>query len=167
MKCLPRILRLNLQNMDAYIWIRLRLWFLRTNGIVISQIYFLLTKKLASYHFCLEKCRGVSTKFKAGRNMDIKLFSAIQSHYFLNRISLLNTLLTNDRRQLWTCFLTGNLKFEERFPKLFATLQNVRCLWVISIKFLDHMARAGTFQHMICRKATVADTDLHEIKQLQ
>ena len=53
-------------NMDDYISIRLRLWFLWTNGIVNSQINFLLTKKLASNPFWWKKCRGVSTNFIAG-----------------------------------------------------------------------------------------------------
>ena len=61
--------------------------------------------------------------------------------------------------------LISNLKKDS--PNLDEAIQNVRDIFAKSTKSLDQMARAGAFHHLIRRKATVADTGLHEFKDLQ
>ena len=43
----------------------------------------------------------------------------------------------------------------------------MRDIFAMSTKSLDQVARTGAFHHLIRRKATVADTGLHEFKDLQ
>ena len=45
-------------------------------------------------------------------------------------------------------------------------IQNMRDIFAISTNSLDQLARCGAFHHLIRRKATVADTGLHEFKDL-
>lgn len=61
--------------------------------------------------------------------------------------------------------LLNNLKGSA--PNLDEAVQNVRDIFAISTKSLDQFARAGAFHHLVRRKATVADTGLHEFKDLQ
>ena len=61
--------------------------------------------------------------------------------------------------------LLSNLKRES--PNLDEAVQNVRDIFAMSTKSLDQMARTGAFHHLIRRKATMADTGLHEFKDLQ
>lgn len=46
-------------------------------------------------------------------------------------------------------------------------VQNVRDIFAISTKALDQFGRTGAFHHLVRRKATIADTGLHEFKDLQ
>ena len=52
-------------------------------------------------------------------------------------------------------------------PNMDQAVQNVRDIFAITTKSLDQMARTGAFHHLVRRKATVADTGLHEYKDLQ
>ena len=61
--------------------------------------------------------------------------------------------------------LLKNLKSES--PNLDESVQNVRDLFAMSTKSLDQLSRTGAFFHLVRRKATVADTGLHEFKDLQ
>ena len=61
--------------------------------------------------------------------------------------------------------LLTNLKKDS--PNLDQVVQNVRDIFAISTKSLNQMCRSGAFHQLICRKATVADTGLHEFKDLQ
>lgn len=57
-----------------------------------------------------------------------------------------------------------NLKDEK--SNIDENIQMVRDVFAISTKALDQMGRAGAFHHLVRRKATVADTDLYEYKDL-
>lgn len=61
--------------------------------------------------------------------------------------------------------LLTNLKSAS--PNLDEAVQNVRDIFAISTKSLDQMCRSGAFHQLIRRKATVADTGLHDFKDLQ
>lgn len=52
-------------------------------------------------------------------------------------------------------------------PNLDEAVQNVRDIFAMSTKSLDQMSRTGAFHHLIRRKATIADSGLHEFKDLQ
>ena len=52
-------------------------------------------------------------------------------------------------------------------PNLDEAVQNVRDIFAMSTKSLDQMSRTGAFHHLIHRKATIADSGLHEFKDLQ
>lgn len=52
-------------------------------------------------------------------------------------------------------------------PNLDEAVQNVRDIFAMSTKSLDQIARTGAMHHLIHRKATVADTGLHQFKDLQ
>lgn len=61
--------------------------------------------------------------------------------------------------------LLNNLKSTS--PNLDEAIQNVRDIFAMSTKSLDQMSRTGAFHHLNRRKATIADTGLHEFKDLQ
>ena len=61
--------------------------------------------------------------------------------------------------------LLNNLKSSS--PNLDEAVQNVRDIFAMSTKSLDQMARTGAFHHLIRRKATIADTGLHEFNDLK
>ena len=61
--------------------------------------------------------------------------------------------------------LLHNLKSQS--PNIDEATQNVRDLFSMSTKSLDQFARSGAFFHLVRRRATVADTRLHEFKDLQ
>lgn len=61
--------------------------------------------------------------------------------------------------------LLNNLKSSS--PNLDEAVQNVRDIFAMSTKSLDQMSRTGAFLHLNRRKATIADTGLHEFKDLQ
>lgn len=52
-------------------------------------------------------------------------------------------------------------------PNIDEAVQNVRDIFAISTKALDQFCRTGAFHHLVRRKATVADTGMHEFKDLQ
>lgn len=61
--------------------------------------------------------------------------------------------------------LLNNLKSSS--PNLDEAVQNGRDIFAMSTKSLDQMSRTGAFHHLNRRKATIADTGLHEFKDLQ
>ena len=61
--------------------------------------------------------------------------------------------------------LLTNLKSSS--PNLDEAIQNVRDIFAMSTKSLDQMARTGAFHHLSRRKATIADTGLHEFNDLK
>ena len=61
--------------------------------------------------------------------------------------------------------LLKNLKSES--PNLDEAIQNVRDLFAMSTKSLDQLSRTGTFFQLVRRKVTIADTGLHEFKDLK
>ena len=61
--------------------------------------------------------------------------------------------------------LLSNLKKDS--PNIDEAVQTVRDIFAMTTKSLDQVARTGAFHHLIRRKATVADTGLHEFKDLQ
>lgn len=61
--------------------------------------------------------------------------------------------------------LLKNLKSSS--PNLDELILNVRHLFAMSTKLLDQFARSGAVHHLVHRKAMVAETGLHEFKDLQ
>ena len=61
--------------------------------------------------------------------------------------------------------LLNNLKSSS--PNLDEAVQNVRDIFAMTTKSLDQMSRTGAFHHLNRRKAAIADTGLHEFKDLQ
>ena len=61
--------------------------------------------------------------------------------------------------------LLQNLKSSS--PNMDEAIQNVRDIFAKSTKALDQFGRTGAFNHLVRRKPTVADTRLHEFKDLQ
>ena len=105
---------------------------------------------------------------KAGKSKYNKLYSQPEKTYenfaFKGQAAARMGLIINAYLQQ----ALGNLmeKLNENEPNMDLIIQMVRDIFAMSVKVMDQTARTGAFHHLIRRKATVVDTGLEDITEL-
>lgn len=113
----------------------------------------------------LIKKHGRRAAYGSSQSLFSQPFKSIEKIAFQGQVASRMGLISVCYSQQALGLLLKNLKSES--PNLDQAVQNVRDLFAMSTKTLDQFARAGAFMHLVRRKATVADTGLHEFKDLQ
>ena len=113
----------------------------------------------------LVKKHGHKAGFGNSRSLFSQPYKSIEKIAYQGQVAARLGVVSLCYTQQALGLLLSNLKRES--PNLDEAVQNVRDIFAMSTKSLDQMARTGAFHHLIRRKATVADTGLHEFKDLQ
>ena len=113
----------------------------------------------------LIKRHGRRAAYGSSQSLFSQPFKSIEKIAYQGQVASRMGLISVCYLQQALGLLLKNLKSES--PNLDEAVQNVRDLFAISTKTLDQFARAGAFMHLVRRKATVADTGLHDFKDLQ
>ena len=112
----------------------------------------------------LIKKHGCRAAYGSSQSLFSQPFKSIEKIAYQGQVASQMALISVCYSQQALGLLLKNLKSES--PNLDEAVQNVRDLFAISTKTLDQFARAGAFMHLVHRKATVADTGLHDFKEL-
>ena len=113
----------------------------------------------------LIKKHGRRAAFGNSQALFTQPFKSIEKIAFQGQLAARMGIISLSYAQQALGLLLTNLKKDS--PNLDLAVQNVRDIFAISTKSLDQMCRSGAFHQLIRRKATVADTGLHEFKDLQ
>ena len=113
----------------------------------------------------LIKKHGRRAAFGNSQALFTQPFKSIEKIAFQGQLAACMGIISLCYAQQALGLLLTNLKKDS--PNLDQAVQNVRDIFAISTKSLDQMCRSGAFHQLIRRKATVADTGLHEFKDLQ
>ena len=92
-------------------------------------------------------------------------FKSIEKVAYQGQVAARMGIISTCYAQQALSALLQNLKSES--PNMDEAIQNVRDIFAISTKTLDQFCKTGAFHHLVRRRATVADTGLHEFKDLQ
>lgn len=113
----------------------------------------------------LIKKHGRKAAFGSSQSLFAQPYKSMEKIAFQGQMAARLGIISLCYTQQALGLLLSNLKKDT--PNLDEAVQNVRDIFAMSTKSLDQVARAGAFHHLIRRKATVADTGLHEYKDLQ
>ena len=113
----------------------------------------------------LIKKHGRRATFGTSQSLFSQPYKSIEKIAFQGQVAARMGIISLCYSQQAMGLLLKNLKSES--PNLDEAIQNVRDLFAMSTKSLDQLSRTGAFFHLVRRKATVADTGLHEFKDLQ
>ena len=113
----------------------------------------------------LIKKHGHRTAYGSSQSLFSQPFKSIEKIVYQRQVASWMGLISDCYSQQALGLLLKNLKSES--PNLDKAVQNVRDLFAISTKTLDQFARAEAFMHLMRRKVIVADTELHDFKDLQ
>lgn len=113
----------------------------------------------------LIKKHGRRAAFGSSQTLFSQPFKSIEKIAYQGQLASRMGIISVCYAQQALGLLLKNLKSSS--PNLDEATQNVRDLFAMSTKSLDQFARSGAFHHLVRRKATVADTGLHEFKDLQ
>ena len=108
----------------------------------------------------LIKKHGRRAAFGNSQALFTQPFKSIEKIAFQGQLAACMGIISLCYAQQALGLLLTNLKKDS--PNLDQAVQNVRDIFAISTKSLDQMCRSGAFHQLIRRKATVADTGLHE-----
>ena len=111
------------------------------------------------------KKHGRKSAFGSSQPLFSQPFKSMEKIAYQGQVAARLGIVTLCYTQQALGLLISNLKRDS--PNLDEAIQNFRDIFALSTKSLDQMARAGAFHHLIRRKAAVADTGLHEFKDLQ
>ena len=111
------------------------------------------------------KKHGRRATFGTSQSLFSQQYKSIEKIAFQGQVAARMGIISLCYSQQAMGLLLKNLKSES--PNLDEAIQNVRDLFAMSTKSLDQLSRTGAFFHLVRRKATVADTGLHEFKDLQ
>lgn len=92
-------------------------------------------------------------------------FKSIEKVAYQGQVAARMGIISTCYAQQALSALLQNLKSQS--PNMDEAIQNVRDIFAISTKTLDQFCKTGAFHHLVRRRATVADTGLHEFKDLQ
>lgn len=113
----------------------------------------------------LVKKHGRRAAFGSTQALFSQPFKSMERIAFQGQVAARMGLITLCYAQQALGSLLQNLQAKD--PNMDEAVQNVRDIFAISTKSMDQMARTGAFHHLLRRKATIADTGLHEYKDLQ
>ena len=108
----------------------------------------------------LIKKHGHLATFGASQSLFSQPYKSIERIAFQGQVAARMGIISLCYSQQAMGLLLKNLKSES--PNLDEAIQNDRDLFAMSTKSLAQLFRTGAFFHLVRRKATVADTGLHE-----
>lgn len=113
----------------------------------------------------LIKKHGRRAAFGSTQSLFSQPFKSLEKIAYQGQIAARMGIVSLCYTQQALGLLLNNLS--SKSPNLDEAVQNVRDIFAMSTKSLDQMSRTGAFHHLIRRKATIADSGLHEFKDLQ
>ena len=113
----------------------------------------------------LIKKHGRRAAFGSSQSLFTQPFKSVEKIAYQGQVAARMGIISVCYTQQALGCLLNNLSGKS--PNLDEAVQNVRDIFAMSTKSLDQMSRTGAFHYLIRRKATIADSGLHEFKDLQ